>query len=366
MHDLTLVGVHEDGTHLLLSDDDGKRYLLPLNDALRAAARRDRPRLGQLQIEIEGGLRPRDVQALLRTGLSTQAVADRAGWSVEKVQKFEGPVLAEREYAAQRAKAAPLRPDRPSPTLEERVLERLRARDVDLTQVVWDAWRPGTGRWRVAVTFSAGGRERTATWSFDAATAGVRAHDDEARWLSEDDPAPSPVSHVDPAATADEPVFDVEGPARRAAHRPRPRPAHAPTPEPAAHDDGARPAPVGSEDELTSAIIAHHWQLRDRRGRRRAHRPAQSPTPSGDTLPLDTTAADDGKHAHSEPVDSELADAHATDPTPDDPQAGAPDTTSEASTRSGRRGRPSVPAWDDVVFGTRSRHADSDPQTPER
>src|SRR6478609_5722566 len=105
MKDLRLIGVHEDGDHVLLSDVEGQRYRAPLDEAMRAAARRDRPRLGQLQIEIDGGLRPRDVQSLIRSGLSTEEVADRAGWTVEKVQRFEGPVLAEREYIANQARA---------------------------------------------------------------------------------------------------------------------------------------------------------------------------------------------------------------------------------------------------------------------
>jgi len=46
MQDLTLIGVHEDGLHLLLADGEGNRYTVPLDDSLRAAARRDRPRLG--------------------------------------------------------------------------------------------------------------------------------------------------------------------------------------------------------------------------------------------------------------------------------------------------------------------------------
>ena len=100
MHELRLVGVHEDGRHVLLADPAGQQYRLPLDEALRAAALRDRPRLGQLQIEIEGGLRPAEVQALIRRGLSAEEVAGRAGWSVEKVRRYEGPVLAEREYIA--------------------------------------------------------------------------------------------------------------------------------------------------------------------------------------------------------------------------------------------------------------------------
>ena len=96
MQDLQLIGVHEDGDHLLLSGGEGGRFRIRVDEPLRAAIRRDRPRLGQLQIEIDGGLRPRDVQALIRAGASAEEAASRAGWSVEKVHRYEGPILAER------------------------------------------------------------------------------------------------------------------------------------------------------------------------------------------------------------------------------------------------------------------------------
>lgn len=130
MHDLRLVGVADDGAHVLMVNGDGTRFRLPLDEALRAAVRQDRPRLGQLQIEV-GGLRPREVQALIRSGLSTQEVADRSGWTVEKVRKFEVPVLAEREYVANLARGAnPGRDGRTPMTLEGRARERLRQRGV--------------------------------------------------------------------------------------------------------------------------------------------------------------------------------------------------------------------------------------------
>ena len=132
MHHLRLVGVHEDGLHLLLADDAGNRFSLPLDEALRAAARRDRTRLGQLQIETGGGARPKDVQAMIRSGLTSEEVAERAGWPVEKVHRYEGPILAEREHVAGLARRARLRPRGGShgsaPTLEARVIERLRTR----------------------------------------------------------------------------------------------------------------------------------------------------------------------------------------------------------------------------------------------
>ncbi len=192
MRDLRLIGVSEDGAHLLLSDDDGERFQLPLDETLRAAAQRDRPRLGQLQIQTDGGARPREVQGMIRSGLSAHEVADRAGWPVEKVQKYAGPVLAEREYTAGLGRSTPMRSRgghaAVEQTLEQRVLERLAIRGVEPDGVAWDSWRREGTEWTVAVTFAAGGRQRQAHWHFDVPTRTLLAHDDEARWLSEEEP----------------------------------------------------------------------------------------------------------------------------------------------------------------------------------
>lgn len=205
MHDLRLIGVHDDGIHLLLASADGTRYRLPLDEALRAAARRDRPRLGQLQIEIDGGLRPRDVQALIRAGMPSAEVAERAGWTLEKVAKYEGPILAEREYIAGLARATTVRGRTGSASLEARVAERLAGRDVPGNSLDWDAWRRDGSEWTVTATFTAGGRARVATWVYDVRARALAARDDEARWLTEDPPITDPVE-----ARKAAPVYDVE------------------------------------------------------------------------------------------------------------------------------------------------------------
>ncbi|MBC7638886.1 MAG: DUF3071 domain-containing protein, partial [Rhodoferax sp.] len=190
MHDLRLVGVHEDGEHLLLTDADGQRFSLTVDEALRAAVRRDRAHLGQLQIEIEGGLRPRDVQARIRAGASAEDVAALAGWTVEKVRRYEGPVLAEREHVADLARTVRVRRRGTEPiALGALVTRRLADRGVDPDRVRWDAWRPDSGPWTVVVAFAAGGRERQARWHLDLTAMSVVAADDEARWLSEEDVA---------------------------------------------------------------------------------------------------------------------------------------------------------------------------------
>src|SRR5450631_815582 len=224
MQDLQLIGVHEDGEHLLLSGPDGERFQMPVDDALRAAIRRDRPHLGQLQIEVDGGLRPRDVQALIRAGSSTEEAARRAGWSVEKVHRYEGPILAEREHVAGLAQRARLRPHTTAsgggvsggpgaPTLSARVTERLKGRDVEVTDASWDSWRSEGGPWTVVLTFAAGGRQRQASWSFDLADRTVTAVDDEARWLSEEvqeAKGPIPAPRQRPSSPRSTTVYDVE------------------------------------------------------------------------------------------------------------------------------------------------------------
>ena len=75
MRDLRLIGVHEDGEHLLFADAEGTRFRVPLDDPLRAAARHHRPNTSQPSPEVEAGHRPREVQALIRAGLTAEEVA---------------------------------------------------------------------------------------------------------------------------------------------------------------------------------------------------------------------------------------------------------------------------------------------------
>ncbi len=161
MQDLRLIGVHEDGGHLLLADEHGSRFRVALDEALRAAARRHRPHPGHVPVDAEPAHPPREVQALIRAGLSAEEVADRCGWPVEKVHKYEVPILAEREYVAGLARLVRLRPrgssSQPSPTLAGRVVGRLGTRGVDVNEVSWDAWRQAGSEWTVVLTFPAGG-----------------------------------------------------------------------------------------------------------------------------------------------------------------------------------------------------------------
>ncbi len=216
MDDLTLVGVHDDGEHLLLTGPDGRRFKLRVDDAVRAAVRRDRARLGQLQIEMDGRLRPRDIQARIRAGHTAEEIADEAHVPLTYVRRYEGPVLAEREYVAGQARTAVLRrgPGGEPTSLEAAVLERLARRGVDADAVGWDAWRQDDGSWVVAADYPQDEQRGRARWSFDQGNRHVLPLDDAARLLtSEEEQRPAPtgprrLAPVQPAGAA----LDLEAP----------------------------------------------------------------------------------------------------------------------------------------------------------
>src|SRR5690625_6452731 len=96
MRELELDGIHDDAEHVILVDSDGERYTLRIDEALRAAVRRDRPALGMIQAADAAPLRPREIQAMLRSGRSAEDIAEVSQVPLDHVRRYEGPVLAER------------------------------------------------------------------------------------------------------------------------------------------------------------------------------------------------------------------------------------------------------------------------------
>jgi hypothetical protein len=371
MGELELVGLHEDGEHLVLMGPDGQRFRLRIDEPLRAAVRRDRPQLEQLRAEREGRPSPREIQARIRSGRSAQDVADSAGIAVEHVRRYEGPVLAEREFIAGQARSTRVGRDTGAPVLGDLVTDRLAARGVEVDSIEWDAYRDATGPWTVVVRFRAGEDLREALWSFETQARSVQALEDEARWLSETELADEPIPRRHLAAVRDA-VFDVQA---DGAVRPV-----------LSWVDGAPPArePEPDPREATAALLD---DLRTKRGvRQQLDRPDDDddgeafegfgPQHTFDFNPADVSAAAGPPAAH--PPHSDPAAAMDTQvlarppvsprfgprrPEPETPVALEPDEPHPDGRegaapvvdrpRGGRRGRASVPSWDEIVFGAR-------------
>ena len=143
MGELELVGLHEDGEHLVLSAADGQKYRLRIDEALRAAVRRDRPQLEQLRVEQAGGLPPREIQARIRAGATAEVLAEETGLPIEHVRRFEGAVVDERAFVAGQARGTRIGREPSAPSLGDLVTDRLGARGVDLETLAWDTYRQG-------------------------------------------------------------------------------------------------------------------------------------------------------------------------------------------------------------------------------
>lgn len=207
MRELELDGIHDDGEHVLLVDSEGERYTLRIDRALRAAVRSDRPALNMIQAADAAPLRPREIQAMLRSGRSAEDIAEASEIPLEHVRRYEGPVLAEREWTAQRARTFPV--GRGGPTLLDIVTERLAAREA-AGETAWDAWRRQDSTWTLELTFSAGGRTRQAHWVADLDNRTVSAVDDEARWISDEDATPEPGRGRGRLQAVKSAVYDLE------------------------------------------------------------------------------------------------------------------------------------------------------------
>ena len=138
MRTARLVGLSLDGKSLIVATEDGEELQIAADDRLRAAIRGDRPRLGQLEIEMKTSLSPRDIQTRIRAGESLEDVTRLAGIPLDRVERFAAPVLAEREHIAAVAMSASVR--RRGETSGHRslritVTERLVTRGVDIDTV---------------------------------------------------------------------------------------------------------------------------------------------------------------------------------------------------------------------------------------
>jgi len=188
MAHLDLAGVSADGRRLLLVGRQGEEFSLDITPALRAALRGETTRIGQLEIQMTSTLRPREIQIRIRAGETPEAVAAAAQTTVEAIMPFVGPVLAEREHVAARAQKSSLR--RPAGdaasgtrTLGAAVSAHLSMHQAKSEQVTWDACRRDDGRWELTGVFETSQQSGTARFIFDAPGNYVVADNDDARWL---------------------------------------------------------------------------------------------------------------------------------------------------------------------------------------
>jgi hypothetical protein len=337
MRKLRLIGLSPDCLHVVYVDDAGQEFAAPADDRLRAALRGDRARLGQLEIEMESALRPRDIQARIRAGEAPEAVAALAGVPVEKIMPYSVPVIAERQHIAELAGRSHVRrknADSPTRRLSDVVSERLRGRGVDPASTQWDAWRRDDGRWIVQATYHSGESERVASFVFDSVGRYSLADDDEAKWLTGESQHTSKGPQPrDPAKSAERRLSAV------------------PTGDDLLTLSESELDEVSEvSDDLTAVIRA----VREIGAEPTDAEPVDesrgvSDADSSDAVPRHTADADVSDAVDATPSETDVdASAEADNPAREDPVIEA---ASDRRRKGGRR--VSVPSWDEIMLGRR-------------
>ncbi|WP_394279207.1 septation protein SepH [Microbacterium sp.] len=340
MEQLKVIGT-EDG-QLMLATESGDRFSLPIDEALRSQLRR-------VQRDAEPRANrpsPREIQAHIRAGMSAEEVAELLGARLEDVQRFEGPVLAEREHIVGQALAVTvliggeLDPGA-QPTFGNAV--RAKLAEAGATGERWTSWREQNG-WVVKLEFTANDVDHDARWSFDPRRSTLSPQNSDATQLSRQGSLPEGLiprlRALDSSALKDSSRFDSGAFGVRGAVEPE---ADAEPESRGASSAAVQQAAIkrAPDAPVTSAETADLLEaLRRRRGQR-------EPMPT-ETAPEERSSSPVALFDALEPgYEQKSAE-------PEAPQASA-DVDADAPTEQTRRkGRTSMPSWDEIVFGART------------
>jgi hypothetical protein len=311
MRELRVVGLGDDTSTVILEDPiRHERFTIPSDERLRAAARGDVRRLGQMEIETTSPLRPRDIQARIRSGETVADLASGAGVPAAHVERFAYPVLLERARVAEIARRAhhvPAEGPADPRTLGETINAVLSGRGQDASDATWDAWKGEDGRWVVAMSWRTGHSDHLAHWTYTPGASGgaVQPRDESARDVMGLAPAPGPRR--------------ADGSAARPA-----------VGNPESSEEQEQP-----EQQEESAVAV---------GGGPAPRPNAATRPPGGSRGRGSRAVPD-QRAPERPRSARPRETPRTDPGRDDGGGGP---------KGRQKSHPIVPSWEDVLLGVRS------------
>ncbi|CAB4624919.1 unannotated protein [freshwater metagenome] len=194
MTELRLDGRTDDGLYLSMRDQEGAQYTIRVSDTLRATV--NQQRLNSVPDSQEPTISIKEIQRLLRAGQTNEQIARDYGVSIEKIDRFSGPIVSERIYIIDQAQQIVVRKeiDRDPITLLGTITSRLAPRGIDASSLSWDTWRLENGTWTIELHYPNTGGVGVAQWNFDSLLRTLTSMDENARWMMGDEPAPRQLS----------------------------------------------------------------------------------------------------------------------------------------------------------------------------
>jgi hypothetical protein len=342
MKDIKFLGV--DGDFLLLETSEGQRYRLVLDEAVRRASR------GEPGVRLDSPtITPREIQEEIRAGRTVQDLIASSGAQEEYVLKFAQPVLDELNHAVLNALTVRLEVagDRFNEPMArefgEIIKSRLAASGASIER--WSAMKAPDHGFFIYCDFEIDGIGKRGTWSYDPKRLSLRPENETATSLSSGDKLTSQAPRLRPVAT--EPTGITQNLADTV--------------------DLARsmsivdqtPAGTGSDsDEFVMSETADLLEaLRKKRSARQAVEDLEPPPATEGlrivTIPVEEAyESENQEDSSTEQLGATSSPKVETDSTITVLEGIDPEVVEQPS--SPRRGRASIPSWDEIVFGTKT------------
>lgn len=320
MKDIKFLGT--DGDFLLLETAEGVRYRLLVDESVRRASR------GEIQTQLDAPtLSPREIQEEIRVGRSIADIIAASGAPEEYVRKFAQPVLDELNHAVLNALTVRLEiaGDRfNEPTAREFgeiIKSRLAASGAGIER--WSALKAPDQGFLIFCEFELHGETKKATWSYDPKRLALAPENDVAINLSSQDRLASQAPRLRPVVTGSTSITENLG---ETVDLVRTIPAAAP--------------PLNSAPSLeVEPAMSETADLLDALRKKRTERESVEH--------LDPHPATKGLRIVEFEPDSSFVE---TEPEPEP----TPASVITDANNSPKRGRASIPSWDQIVFGTKT------------
>ena len=362
MRDLRLVGC-EDGT-IVFESLEGEKYRVLADDALRHALRQaSQSRPAELSIT------PREIQDRVRSGETVEQLAASTGADADFIEKFAQPVLDELKHIVQSALAIriTIAGDRFNDDVQEEfgtlISSRLAANGA--LDLAWSSKRAEGGVWLLSASYNLNGHPGLALWAFEPRKFHLTPENESAISLSNHSSAmDSPLAKLRPVSNTSTPnVSSPSAPAETPTSLPVSDSAPLSTDAPAAFRKQEVPSAPVTQPETESSASDLLDELRKRRE-----------TPLADSVEEETPDESSDFDEQYEPSsesdmtgplqvvpDFEVSDLANDVDSQEIPAADfeeVEETVVESQTVESptqpKKGRATMPSWDQIVFGTKT------------
>lgn len=148
---------------LIFSNDAGEFFSIAADEQLLSEVRNAVRATTDTQ-----KVNPRILQALIRAGKTREEIVATTGAEIIDIERYEGPVIAEREFMLTRAHQVRVKTTS-SEQAEQQfgsvIAERLIA--LNALNIKWLSWRDEEAGWMITLEFDENSTARKAVWSFD-------------------------------------------------------------------------------------------------------------------------------------------------------------------------------------------------------